>query len=124
MSRRSKVTARGLLASNGRMIVRHPVLVIATWLVIAGSLFAAIPPLAVVAQRNPPDFLPQDSPTIAAGQQMKVAFNEAGATNLVAVILVNENGLTDQDEDTYRKIVENLRARTDIVVSMQDFISI
>ncbi len=42
----------------------------------------------------------------------------------VAVILVNENGLTDQDEDTYRKIVENLRARTDIVVSMQDFISI
>ncbi|WP_194166527.1 RND family transporter [Mycolicibacterium sp. P9-22] len=124
MSRRSKVTARGLLASNGRMIVRHPVLVIATWLVIAGSLFAAIPPLAVVAQRNPPDFLPADSPTIAAGQQMKVAFNEAGATNLVAVILVNENGLTDQDEDTYRKIVENLRARTDIVVSMQDFISI
>lgn len=124
MSRRSKVTARGLLASNGRMIVRHPVLVIATWLVIAGSLFAAIPPLAVVAQRNPPDFLPKDSPTIAAGQQMKVAFNEAGATNLVAVILVNENGLTDQDEDTYRKIVENLRARTDIVVSMQDFISI
>ncbi|WP_234904323.1 RND family transporter [Mycolicibacterium frederiksbergense] len=106
------------------MIVRHPVLVIATWLVIAGSLFAAIPPLAVVAQRNPPDFLPKDSPTIAAGQQMKVAFNEAGATNLVAVILVNENGLTDQDEDTYRKIVENLRARTDIVVSMQDFISI
>lgn len=124
MSRRSKVTARGLLASNGHMIVRHPVLVIATWLVIAGSLFAAIPPLAVVAQRNPPDFLPKDSPTIAAGQQMKVAFNEAGATNLVAVILVNENGLTDQDEDTYRKIVENLRARTDIVVSMQDFISI
>ncbi|KAA0115733.1 RND family transporter [Mycolicibacterium sp. P9-22] len=118
------MTARGLLASNGRMIVRHPVLVIATWLVIAGSLFAAIPPLAVVAQRNPPDFLPADSPTIAAGQQMKVAFNEAGATNLVAVILVNENGLTDQDEDTYRKIVENLRARTDIVVSMQDFISI
>ncbi|QIV85603.1 RND family transporter [Mycolicibacterium frederiksbergense] len=118
------MTARGLLASNGRMIVRHPVLVIATWLVIAGSLFAAIPPLAVVAQRNPPDFLPKDSPTIAAGQQMKVAFNEAGATNLVAVILVNENGLTDQDEDTYRKIVENLRARTDIVVSMQDFISI
>lgn len=55
---------------------------------------------------------------------MKDAFNEADATNLIAVILVNEDGLTAQDEDTYRKIVENLRARTDIVVSMQDFISI
>lgn len=124
MSRRSKVTARGLLASNGRMIVRHPVLVIAAWLVIAGSLFAALPPLITVAQRNPPDFMPKDAAVLATSQQMKDAFNEADATNLIAVILVNENGLTAQDEDTYRKIVENLRARTDIVVSMQDFISI
>jgi putative drug exporter of the RND superfamily len=124
MSRRSKLTARGFLASNGNMIVRHPVLVIAAWLVIAGSLFAALPPLLVVAQRNPPGFLPESSPVLATSQQMKVAFNEAGATNLMAVILVNENGLSDDDEATYRKIVENLRARTDIVVSMQDFVSI
>ncbi|CAN7472946.1 RND family transporter [Mycolicibacterium frederiksbergense] len=124
MSRRSKVTARGLLASNGRMIVRHPVLIIAAWLVIAGSLFAALPPLITVAQRNPPDFMPRDAAVLQTSQQMKDAFNEADATNLIAVILVNENGLTEQDEDTYRKIVENLRARSDIVVSMQDFISI
>ncbi|WP_395311861.1 RND family transporter [Mycobacterium sp. AMU20-3851] len=124
MSRRSKVTARGLLASNGRMIVRHPVLVIAAWLVIAGSLFAALPPLITVAQRNPPGFLPEESPVLATSQQMKDAFNEAGATNLIAVILVNEDGLTDADDATYRELVDNLRARNDIVVSMQDFVSI
>lgn len=124
MSRRPKLTARGLLASNGRMIVRHPVLVIAAWLVIAGSLFAALPPLLTVAQRNPPGFLPEQSPVLATSQQMKDAFNEAGATNLIAVILVNEDGLTDADEATYRELVDNLRARNDIVVSMQDFVSI
>ncbi|OPE49617.1 hypothetical protein BV510_22080 [Mycolicibacterium diernhoferi] len=118
------MTARGLLASNGRMIVRHPVLVIAAWLVIAGSLFAALPPLLTVAQRNPPGFLPEQSPVLATSQQMKDAFNEAGATNLIAVILVNEDGLTDADEATYRELVDNLRARNDIVVSMQDFVSI
>ena len=124
MSRRPKLTARGLLASNGRMIIRHPVLVIAAWLVIAGSLFAALPPLLTVAQRNPPGFLPEQSPVLATSQQMKDAFNEAGATNLIAVILVNEDGLTDADEATYRELVDNLRARNDIVVSMQDFVSI
>lgn len=106
------------------MVVCHPVLTIAAWLVIAGALFAALPPLLVVAQQNPPGFLPEDSPVFKTSQQMKDAFSEADATNLVAVILVNENGLTDEDEATYRRIVENLRARTDIVVSMQDFVSI
>ncbi|MGW0158724.1 MMPL/RND family transporter [Mycobacterium sp. NPDC003323] len=124
MSRRSKVTLRGLLDANGRMIVRHPVLMIAAWLVIAGSLFLAFPPLITVAERNPPDFMPADSAVTAANQQMKDAFNEADAANLIAVVLVNEKGLTEADEATYRTLVDRLRARTDIVSSMQDFISI
>ncbi|WP_304116794.1 RND family transporter [Mycolicibacterium bacteremicum] len=124
MSRRSKVSLRALLDANGRTIVRHPVLMIAAWLVIAGSLFAAFPPLIVVAERNPPDFMPANSAVIAANQQMKDAFKEADAANLIAVVLVNEDGLSEADEATYRTLVERLRARTDIVSSMQDFISI
>ena len=124
MSRPSGATLHGLLGSNGRVIVRHPVLMIVAWLVMAGSLFLAFPPLIVVAERNPPEFMPADSSVLAANQQMKDAFNEADAANLVAVVLVNENGLTEADEATYRTIVENLRARTDIVSSMQDFINI
>lgn len=124
MFKRPRVSAHGLLAGSGRMIVRHPVLMIAAWLVIAGSLFAAIPPLAEVAQRNPPEFMPPDAKVLAASEQMKEAFNEADAANLIAVVLVNDNGLSEDDEATYRKLVENLRPRTDIVASMQDFVSI
>ena len=119
---------RGLLASNGKMVVRHPVLVIAAWLVIAGSLFAALPPLMEVAQRNPPDFIPSDSAVVIAGQQMTEAFDQGDDSgedlgNLVAVVLINENGLTDEDEATYRQLVKNLRA--DAAVSgLQSFVDI
>ncbi len=129
MSRRSKVTVRGLLESNGRMVVCHPVLTIAAWLVIAGALFAALPPLAVVAQRNPPDFVPKDSAVVVANQQMTDAFSQGGDDsennmgNLVAIVLINENGLTDQDEATYRELVKNLKASS-AVSGMQDFVEI
>ena len=78
--------------SLGRLVVRHPVAVIAVWLVLAAVLFLSIAPLAVVAQRNPPDFLPPDSPVLVAGQHMKEAFKEADGGNLAVVVLTNENG--------------------------------
>ncbi len=128
MPRRPKVTIHGLLAANGKMIVRHPVLMIATWLVIAGSLFAAIPPLAVVAQKNPPDFVPSDSPVVVANQQMTEAFTKEGEEgndmgNLIAVVLINEDGLTDADEQTYRQLVARLGASS-AVSATQNFVEI
>lgn len=128
MSRRPKMSVRGLLASNGRMIVRHPVLVIAAWLVIAGSLFAAFPPLLVVAQQNPPDFIPPDSAVVVAASQMSEAFDQGDENaenlgNLVAVVLINEDGLTDEDEATYRQLVKNLRAEP-AVSGLQSFVDI
>ncbi|MCX2713510.1 RND family transporter [Mycolicibacterium sp. J2] len=124
MFKRPKVSAHAFLTGSGRLIVRHPVLMIATWVVIAGALFAALPPLATVAARNPPDFWPKDAPVLAAGNQMKTAFNEAGAGNMVAVVLVDENGLSTEDEATYRTLVDKLRARSDIVIGTQDFVHI
>ncbi len=61
---------------------------------------------------------------LVAGKQMKDAFNEAGASNMVAVVLVDENGLSAEDEATYRQLVERLRAKTDIVIGTQDFVHI
>jgi RND superfamily putative drug exporter len=124
MFKRPKVSAHAFLAASGRLIVRHPLLVIATWVVIAGALFAALPPLATVAAQHPPDFWPKDAPVLVAGKQMKDAFNEAGASNMVAVVLVDENGLSAEDEATYRQLVERLRAKTDIVIGTQDFVHI
>ena len=110
--------------SLGRLVVRHPVAVIAVWLGLAAVLFLSIAPLAVVAQRNPPDFLPPDSPVLVAGQHMKEAFKEADGGNLAVVVLTNENGLTPADENTYRHLVSQLKADTTNVISTQDFVSI
>jgi RND superfamily putative drug exporter len=76
------------------MIVRHPLLVIATWLALALILFLTIPPLPVVALKKPPAFLPSDSPVLVSTSQMKDAFHEPSSGNLAVVILSNEKGLT------------------------------
>jgi putative drug exporter of the RND superfamily len=99
-------------------------LVIAAWLALAVTLFLTIPPLMEVAQKNPPGFLPADSSVLAAADDMQAAFDEAGAGNAAVVILTDENGLTPQDEDTYRALVERLKADTKNVLSTQDFIAI
>jgi RND superfamily putative drug exporter len=113
-----------LLPGLGRLIVRHPLLMIAAWLALAVTLFLTIPPLMEVAQKNPPGFLPADSSVLAAADDMQAAFDEAGAGNAAVVILTNKNGLTPQDEDTYRAVVERLKADTKDVLSTQDFIAI
>ncbi|QEN15636.1 RND family transporter [Mycolicibacterium sp. ELW1] len=116
------VSPHKLLTGLGRVIVRHPLLVIAAWLVLAGALLALITPLAVVAARNPPDFLPKDAPVLISVKKMQGAFHEADAGNFAAIILSNENGLTPADEDTYRRIVDNLKDDTKNVSSLQDFV--
>ncbi|MGY4710275.1 MMPL/RND family transporter [Mycolicibacterium sp. CBM1] len=118
----SGVSAHNFFTSLGRLVVRHPLLVIAAWLVLAGALMALITPLAVVAARNPPDFLPKDAPVLVSVKQMQEAFHEADAGNFAAVILSNENGLTPADEVTYRKIVDKLKDDTKNVSSIQDFV--
>jgi len=107
-----------------RFIVRHPLLVIAAWLLLAAALFLTVPPLMVVAQKNPPGLLPAGSSVMTAAQEMQKAFDEGGAGNAAVVILTNENGLGPDDEGTYRKLVDRLKADTKNVLSTQDFISI
>ncbi|KAA0104600.1 RND family transporter [Mycolicibacterium sp. P1-5] len=116
------VSAHKLFTGLGRLIVRHPLLVIAAWIVLAGSLFAFITPLAVVSARNPPSFLPQDAPVLQSVKKMQGAFHEADAGNFAAIILSDENGLSPADEDAYRRIVDRLKDDTKNVSSVQDFI--
>lgn len=108
----------------GRFVVRRPWLIIVAWVGLAVALFLAVPPLAQVALKNPPAFLPADSPVLVATNQMKDAFNEASSGNLAVVVLSNENGLGPADEDVYRRLVDDLRAATTSVRSTQDFVHI
>lgn len=118
------VSAHDVFESLGRFVVRRPITIIATWVALAIVLFLLISPLAVVSQKNPPDLLPADSPLLASGELMKDAFKEADGGNVAIVVLSNEKGLTPADEDTYRRLVEQLQADTVNVKSTQNFVAI
>jgi RND superfamily putative drug exporter len=131
-----RATPRGVFAGAGlpalgRLIVRHPVLMIVAWVVLAAVLFLTLPPLAEVAQKKPPGLLPDESSVMVAGREMGEAFSTddggpggGNSENVGAVILTNEHGLTPDDEVTYRTLVERLKADTENVLSTQDFVTI
>jgi putative drug exporter of the RND superfamily len=117
----------------GRLVVRHPLWIIASWIVLAAVLFLTIPTLTDVAERNPPGLLPDKSSVLIASREMSEAFNEGGSGgaknsggsgNVAVIVLTNERGLTPADEATYRNLVEKLRADSKNVLSMQDFVTI
>lgn len=114
----------------GRLVVRHPILVIVAWLLLALTLFLSLPPLTEVAERKPPGFLPDDSSVLIASREMSEAFNEGGeggsgsSGNVGVIVLVDDNGLTPEDETVYRTLVERLNAIPESVSSTQDFVTI
>ncbi|GAB7070749.1 RND family transporter [Mycolicibacterium hodleri] len=118
------VSVHEVFEALGRFVVRRPIAIIVFWLALVGTLFLLISPLFVVAQRNPPDLLPKDSPILAAGDHMKNAFKEADGGNVAVVVLSSDGELTSADEDVYRKLVAALRADTESVKSTQDFVTI
>jgi putative drug exporter of the RND superfamily len=118
------VFADGGLPALGRLVVRHPLMVIGAWIALAIVLFLTVPPLPVVAQRHPPPFLPPDSSVMVASQVMKNAFKEGSSSNVAVIVLSNDNGLTTADEAVYRTVVDKLKAHTADVTSTQDFVHI
>ncbi|MDT5192220.1 MAG: putative drug exporter of the superfamily, partial [Mycobacterium sp.] len=117
----TKLTSGPGFPALGRLIVRHPILMIVAWVALAIILFLTIPPMPEVAARKQPPFFPSDSPVLISSNEMKQAFNEASSDNLAVVILSNENGLGPDDEATYRRLVDNLRGDTHVATT-QDWV--
>ena len=108
----------------GRAVVRSPWLVIGLWIAAAVSLTMVFPSLAVLAQKTPAAVLPADAPSVASQKEMTEAFKEASSDNILLVVLTNESGFTPADETVYRDLVGKLRAQTEDVAALQDFISV
>lgn len=113
----------GVFGWVGRTVVRWPWLVIAAWIAVAAGLALSFPPLSVLAQKAPASILPADAPSVVSQKLMSDAFKEASADNIMIVVLTNEKGLTAADEDVYRNLVTTLRAETDDVAALQDFVT-
>jgi putative drug exporter of the RND superfamily len=118
------VSVHSVFESLGRFVVRRPIAILVFWVALAGTLFLLISPLIVVSQKNPPPLLPEDSPMLASMALMKQSFKEADGGNVAVVVLSNDNGLTQADEDVYRRLVEKLDADTTNVKSTQNFVTI
>lgn len=104
------------------LVVRWPLVVIGVWLAMAIALPLSFPSLGEMSERHPLQVLPSDAPSSVTAAKMSEAFQESGNDDLLLVALINENGLTPDDEAVYRKIVEVLRADLINVVSVQDFL--
>ncbi|SEH51715.1 putative drug exporter of the RND superfamily [Mycolicibacterium rutilum] len=104
-------------------VVRWPWAVIGVWVALLVALPLSFPSLGEMAQKHPLAILPADAPSTVTATKMAEAFGESGNDDLLLVALINENGLTRQDEDAYRKLVDDLRDNVTDVVSVQDFIA-
>ncbi len=107
----------------GHVVVRWPWLVIAAWIALAITLTQAFPPLAVLAQKAPAAILPPSAPSVVSQKQMADAFKEASSDNILLVVLTNEKGFTKADETVYADLVQKLRADTEDVAALQDFVT-
>lgn len=107
----------------GRVVVKVPWLVIALWIALGAGLTQVFPPLAELAQRAPAAVLPPDAPSVVASRDMTEAFKEASSENILLVVLTSDKGFTPDDETLYRNLVSTLRAETDDVAALQDFIT-
>lgn len=113
----------GVFGWIGAVVVRWPLLVIAAWIVLAAVLTSAFPPLGVLAQKAPASILPNSAPSVVSQKEMSEAFKEASSDNILLVVLTNENGFAAEDESVYRDLVGRLRAETDDVAALQDFVT-
>nr|WP_244604894.1 RND family transporter [Mycobacterium attenuatum] len=113
----------GIFPGLARLVVRRPLLVIGFWVALAAALSVALPPLTQVVREHTVEILPEDAPVMVTAKQMAEAFHEPGSQNVAVVVLTDEHGLSQADEDVYRTLVDRLRHDNHDVVAVQDFIN-
>ena len=122
-ARAEDIEGGGFFGWIGRLVVRRPWLVIGVWIALAISLTMTFPSLAVLAQKAPASILPGNAPSVVSQKQMSEAFAEASSDNILLIVLTNEKGFTPADEVVYRNLVDKLRAETEDVAALQDFVT-
>ncbi|WP_395307574.1 RND family transporter [Mycobacterium sp. AMU20-3851] len=118
-----RFTVNAAFGVLGRIVVRRPWWVIATWLMLAAVLASTIPPLIQLASDRDQEMLPADAAVMVATEQMTEAFGEPGIQNIALVVLTDDDGLDEDDEAVYRRLVDELHGNVRDVVMVQDFIT-
>lgn len=141
----------GIFDRIGDVVVRWPLLVIASWIAVAAVLALVFPPLMVEAGKREQKPLPDDAPTMVTNQEMAKAFAPpstgsggsggqgasggsgdsggsgsnplGGGGSLLMILLTDEKGITPADEDVYRKLVDELKNDAQDKLTVQDFLA-
>src|SRR5437016_6199561 len=103
---------------------RHSRWVLLGWLLIAIGLNLTGPQLEKVVQKDATPFLPASSPSIRAFDHMDAAF-AAGKGRSISFVVLTGPGFAQNptDQAYYRSLVAKLRANTDHVADMQDYVT-
>ncbi len=99
-------------------------MVIAAWIIFAGVLALAFPPLPAQAAKREQKPLPDDAPTLIVAKEMQQAWHETGGGSQALILLVDENGLTQADQDLYHKLVVELQQDKQDKLSVTDVLAI
>jgi RND superfamily putative drug exporter len=109
-----------VLNTLGRIVVRVPWLVIAAWVALVAVLSIAFPPLTKIVANQTLQVLPPQAMT--ASEHMAADFGES-EQNIVVVVMASDHGLQQADNDTYRTLADKLRADTEDVGAVEDFVT-
>lgn len=112
------------MASKAKDGFRFRLLSLLVWIGIAAGINLAVPQLETVIAGSSVPVVPESAPSSRALVAMDEAFGNANAKAVAFVVLVNEKGLTQADQDYYRDLVGKLRADRDHVAGVQDFLSL
>lgn len=94
----------------GGLCRRHPIAIIATWLLfgIVGNVF--VPQIGTVVRDHAAPILPSDSPSALALQHMGSTFGDSGSNNLTYVVLESDRPLGAPERTYYNELIGKLTA--------------
>lgn len=111
------------LARLANFSIRHKVLVIGVWVVIAGALAVLFPQLETVVGQQSVNLIPLDAPSLQTVDRMGAAFGEQGSKTTIFAAMEDPAGLTTPVRQRYNAMISRLRADSEHVRLVQDLLA-
>ncbi|GAB19461.1 hypothetical protein GOEFS_086_00310 [Gordonia effusa NBRC 100432] len=97
-------------ASAGHWIGRYAWWIVGFWIALAAVLNVVVPQLELTVARTSADFLPSDLEANQHLEAMARDFKVPPSNGVSSIVLVNEKGISDADQQYYRNLLSRLIA--------------
>ncbi|MEO6604166.1 MAG: MMPL family transporter [Aeromicrobium sp.] len=113
---------RNGVARLSGLALKFPAVTVAIWVGLSMGLLLIPPSLEQVVERGTTAFLPDGAASVRGLEAMDSAFGTGEAKAYAFIVLVNDEGLSAADGETYERIVADLDAHPREVVEVQDYL--